>query len=198
MIKIWLDMDGVVADFTTGMCAAVNIPFTNYPYSMPHGLWDYVTYIEEHYGITWDQVESVCSDPSFWAELPQIPGADWLYNYLNMRYDVQFLTTSTGDLINVFAGKRQWLEARDWAIPHDKRMVLLDKGETKEQYARPDVLLLDDQDQNVQDFRHGGGLAILVPRPWNNRHRECRGNNQFQVFDNANTLVFEELREMPQ
>jgi 5'(3')-deoxyribonucleotidase len=195
-MKIYLDMDGVVADFTAGLCAAFNIPFTNHPYSMPHGLWDYVEYVKKHYGVPWDQVKQACSDPSFWTELPALPKADRLYNYLSTRHDVQFLTTPTGDPTSVFGGKRRWLEKRGWVMPHDKRMILLEKGETKEQYARPDTVLLDDQDKNVQEFRHGGGLAILVPRPWNNRHRECRGNDQFQAFGEANALALEELKEM--
>ncbi len=196
-MKVFLDMDGVVADFTAGMCAALNIPFTNHPYSMPYGLWDYVAYVEKHYGVTWDRVKQVCSDPSFWAELPELPKAEMLYLDLVSRYDnVSFLTTPTGDPDAVFDGKREWLEDHGWATPHDKRMILLELGETKEQYARPDIVLLDDRDKNVQDFRHGGGLAILVPRPWNNRHRECRGDDEFQAFATANMLVFEELEEM--
>lgn len=196
-MKIYLDMDGVVADFTAGLCAALNIPFTNYPYSMPHGLWDYVEYVEQRHGVAWDQVKQIVGTSDFWAELPALPKADRLYNYLNARHDVRFLTTPTGDPMLVFDGKRRWLEDRGWAVPHDKRMILLEPGETKKQYARgSDIVLLDDQDKNVQDFRHGGGLAILVPRPWNNRHRECRGGDQFQAFATANALVLEELEEM--
>lgn len=197
-MKVFLDMDGVVADFTAGLCAAFNIPFTNYPYSMPHGLWDYVEYVEQYYGVTWDQVKQVCSDRSFWVELPGLPKSDNLYKALTLIYehDVRFLTTSTGDFDAVFDGKREWLEGRGWATSHDKRMILLEPGETKEQYARPDTVLLDDQDKNIQDFRHGGGRAILVPRPWNNRHRECQGDNQSQAFTAANVLVLEELEEL--
>lgn len=194
-MKVFLDMDGVVADFTSGMCVAFNIPFTNHPYSMPYGLWDYVEYVEKYHGIPWDQVKQVCSDPSFWAELPELPGAVTLFANLQ-KYDMRFLTTPTGDPRAVFSGKREWLEDRDWVAPHDKQMILLESGETKEQYAAPDIVLLDDQDKNVQDFRHGGGLAILVPRPWNNRHRECRGCDQFEAFGAANALVLEELKEM--
>lgn len=195
-MKVFLDMDGVVADFTAGLCAAFKIPFQNQPYSMPYGLWDYVHHVEQHYGVPWNSVKAACSEVGFWIELPALPKADRLYNYLNARHDVRFLTTPTGDPISVFDGKRAWLEARGWAVPHDKRMILLEKGETKEQYAASDIMLLDDQDKNVQDFRHGGGQAILVPRPWNNRHRECRGADQFEAFGNANRLVLEELEEM--
>lgn len=195
-MKIWLDIDGVVADFTAGICAAVGLPFTNQPYPFPHGLWDYVEWLDEIRGVNWYDVKLACSSEDFWADLPALPKANRLYNYLNTHHDVRFLTTPTGDTVACFDGKRRWLEARGWAIPYDKRMILLEPGETKEQYVRFDRVLLDDQDKNVQEYRHGGGLAILVPRPWNNRHRECRGDNQFDAFANANRLVVEELEEM--
>lgn len=195
-MKIFLDMDGVVADFTAGMCAAVGLPFSNQPYLFPRGLWDYVDWLDRVHHVNWLDVELACSSEDFWADLPALPKADQLYNYLNTRHGVRFLTTPTGDTMVCFGGKRRWLEARGWAVPHDKRMVLLEHGETKEEYARPDIVLLDDQDKNVQDFRHGGGQAILVPRPWNNRYRECRGLNASEAFGNANRLVVEELQEM--
>lgn len=196
-MNIYLDMDGVVADFTAGLCRAFGIPFTNYPYSMPHGLWDYVEYVEQRHGVTWDQVKQVVGTSDFWAKLPELPGALTLFAKLQ-KYDLHFLTTPTGDPMAVFDGKREWLEDRDWAAPHDGSMILLEKGETKEQYARPDSVLLDDQDMNVQEFRHGGGRAILVPRPWNNRHRECMDMFADTAFKRANDLVLEELEEMSQ
>ena len=36
--------------------------------------------------------------------------------------------------------------------------------------ARPDALLIDDSDHNVEAFLAHGGQAILVPRPWNPLH----------------------------
>ena len=39
--------------------------------------------------------------------------------------------------------------------------------------ARPDQLLIDDNDGNVESFRERGGQAILFPQPWNLNHRLC-------------------------
>ncbi len=36
--------------------------------------------------------------------------------------------------------------------------------------AGPDTLLIDDKDENITEFRAGGGHGILVPRPWNKLH----------------------------
>jgi len=37
--------------------------------------------------------------------------------------------------------------------------------------AKPDTLLIDDKDENVEGFWDAGGKAILVPRPWNSNHK---------------------------
>lgn len=42
--------------------------------------------------------------------------------------------------------------------------------------ASREALLIDDCEQNVDEFQAAGGKAILVPRPWNRLHR-MRTNN---------------------
>ena len=36
--------------------------------------------------------------------------------------------------------------------------------------ARPDQLLIDDNDTNIDNFRDRGGHGILFPQPWNRNH----------------------------
>lgn len=190
MKKLWLDMDGVIADFTAGVCRAFDIPFSNEPYLFPQGLWDYVEWLKTERNLPWSRVKIMCSDVRFWQNLSLLPSAFEFYETLAHHFDVRFLTTPTGDYHAVFDGKRKWLEWHGFAALHDRRMVLLDSDETKEDYASPGYFLIDDQDKNVQIFRHGGGYAVLAPRPWNNRHRE------FRSFEQANDLVLAELLEV--
>lgn len=189
MKKLWLDMDGVIADFTAGVCRYFKIPFSNENYPFPLGLWDYVKYFEDEHDLSWADVKIACSCSSFWENLPLLPNAIKFYGTLAHHFDIQFLTTPTGDFGSVFDGKRKWLKQHGFAVLHDKRMTLLESGESKEDYAAKYLFLIDDQDVNVQKFRHGGGYAVLVPRPWNNRHRE------FISFEHANDLVLAELLE---
>ncbi len=187
---LWFDMDGVITDFTTGMCKAFDIPFSNEQYPFPLGLWDYIEWLKTEHDLSWSRIKTVCSDARFWQNLPLLPGAKWFYETLNQYFDIKFLTISTGDPHACFEGKRKWLEQHGFAVPYDKRMFLLGFGESKEDYAMKHLFLIDDQDTNVQKFRHGGGYAVLVPRPWNNRHRE------FKSFEDANDLVLAELLEV--
>ena len=51
--------------------------------------------------------------------------------------------------------------------------------------ARPDALLIDDGDHNVEAFRANGGQTILVPRPWNSLHympTETHLHDAFTMF----------------
>lgn len=61
------------------------------------------------------------------------------------------------------AGKVEWIHSH---VPKPmQRQYLI--GPRKHFCARPDALLIDDSDANVQAFRQHGGQAILMPRPWN-------------------------------
>jgi len=167
-----LDMDGVISDFTAGMCRAMGIDYDPDNYPFPKGLWDYVGHLERVKGISWKDVEAICSNPRFWIDLPLMPDAKNLYRLLTegCGFEVYFLTTPTGDPIANFDGKRAWLEWHGFAMPHDKRMILMEPGESKGKYAVYSSVLMDDQDKNIQDFIKSGGHGVLVPRPWNNRH----------------------------
>jgi len=41
-LKIVFDMDGILADFTSGLCQAFKIPYDVDIYRLVPGLWDYV------------------------------------------------------------------------------------------------------------------------------------------------------------
>ncbi len=107
-------------------------------------------------------------DRDFWAELPisdefedllsrseSLVGAD----------SVAFLTAPTLDS-DCAAGKMDWIYRN---APHRfHRQFIITP--LKHFCARPDALLIDDRDDNVEMFAKSGGNAILVPRPWNKNH----------------------------
>lgn len=181
MKKIFCDMDGVISDFTAGWCKAFGVEFSNENYSFPIGLWDYTKWMEQNLGITWDQVADICSDEGYWQNLPLLPNAIEFYSTLRIGVELVFLTTPTGDFYSNLAGKRRWLDKYGFK----ENMIVT--SDSKGQYAASDTILIDDKDKNVQDFIKAGGRAILIPRPWNNRHFE------FKSFKQANNLVIENL-----
>lgn len=80
------------------------------------------------------------------------------------RKNVCFLSSPTIDP-DCLAGKLEWIQrvAPEWM----HRQFLI--GPRKHFCAHPNTLLIDDSEDNVDEFHAHGGQAILVPRPWNRR-----------------------------
>jgi len=114
--------------------------------------------------------------PGFWN---QVQREDWAGAPISKEFklifrvaqeivkpeDIFILTTPTKDP-NSLAGKLEWIHAHFPAFMHRQYLV----GPRKHFCARPDTLLIDDSDDQVNKFREHGGHAILVPRPWNSAH----------------------------
>jgi hypothetical protein len=100
-----------------------------------------------------------------WAKTPKSPQFDFLLDRseaLVGRENVFILTSPTKDP-ECLAGKLEWIHdvLPDWL--HRQYLI----GPRKYLCARPDTLLIDDSDEQVNSFRAEGGQALLVPRPWN-------------------------------
>lgn len=153
-MKILLDMDGVLVDFNGGFCEL-------------HGRDGFVPDRWDAYsawGMTDHDLWAPTLDPDWWATL------DWTDEGLPLlkfcvdaagEDNVYFLTS--GRSAAAAAGKTAWIErelGREWL---DNLLI----GHCKHLCAGPGRLLVDDGDHNVDAFIEAGGLAALVPRPWN-------------------------------
>ena len=92
----------------------------------------------------------------------QLPGVHLLQ--LNCDRDIEqsglgFLTQPVRDPASL-AGKKEWKHEHYPGIP-----FLI--GDQKRLVSAPGFVLVDDHFKNVEDWRDGGGDAILVPGPWN-------------------------------
>jgi hypothetical protein len=72
-----------------------------------------------------------------------------------------------------YSGKRKWLNN-----------VIGWKGEVfmcqdKWRLAKPGVVLIDDNNDNCDQFVDHGGRSILFPQPWNNNHELTEGRLQY-------------------
>lgn len=166
--KIYLDMDGVLADWCDAIC---ELHGKDNPYSKPEaaGIWD----IEDLLGMTPEQLWKP-ADHAFWESIPKCSTADWLVNVsvlLVKPSNVHILTSPVrkerGEEAHAacLAGKRSWIEKH---FPILKDRVVFEK--MKERHAEPGALLIDDKSSNVEKFIKAGGMGILVPRKWNDDH----------------------------
>ena len=108
----------------------------------------------------WDTVPR-----KIWAHTPLSDEFPWLLHRCAAKVgkeNVYFLTCPTNNP-DCLAGKLEWIHRNTPKWMHRQYMM----GPPKQVCGRPDTLLIDDREANVDAFRADGGRAILMPRPWN-------------------------------
>jgi hypothetical protein len=167
----FLDVDGVFADFVSGVLRAHGIELAEYP----EGCYD----LHLCLGMTSEEFYAPC-DREFWANLPWMPDGRQLLETVERTFgpeNVWLLTSPidghTGDAAvppwvgptqaNCAAGKIDWIERN---MPAYRRRYFV--APKKEAAAGWGKVLVDDRDGNVADWRPFP--AVLVPRPWNGLH----------------------------
>ena len=159
-LGLLVDMDGVLVDFVT---AALRLhDRLEVLEDWPAGEWD----MPEAMGISspefWGSISEAGAD--FWASLEPYPWCDELLELVQSTGPWCILTSPSGDPFCA-AGKITWLQKR-WGRGFRDFLI----GPPKWICARPDQLLIDDNDTNIDNFRDRGGHGILFPQPWNRNH----------------------------
>lgn len=161
---VFLDLDGVLVDFINGMCHAHG---REHPYNNEENFGAYS--IEECWGIETSELWKVANEPEFWSSLDWLPDGRELYKNVIEAAGAENVTILTsGNHPSAAAGKVQWIHKH---LPEVREQYLI--GPQKSVCARSDAVLLDDNDQNVYNFRKAGGHALLVPREWNSKHQSA-------------------------
>lgn len=172
MSKCFLDMDGVLVDFVEGYCSLKNLKT---PYYDPDnfGKWD-VTQIFIEQGHFEERDRWIGCNKDFWAKLRPMRDADGIVKLLEDRFGQKHIVILSRPVVHTrdtrltaqcIEGKLEWLAK--WYPQYYERVWF---GKHKEQVAHAQSLLIDDSDENVENYKKAGGPAILVPRLWNSGH----------------------------
>ncbi len=173
--EIFIDLDDVLNKFTMEALTEVGCivnqqnPFSNYDPAWSWNIVKAANALHPHQEFTADKFWRSFSE-YFWANLPRSDEFDFLLEEsikLVGKEDITILSSPTRHP-TCAAGKIRWI--RDYC-PHWMQCQYL-LGPQKFRCAKPGALLIDDNDENVEKFLAKGGQAILVPRPWNSRHKE--------------------------
>jgi 5'(3')-deoxyribonucleotidase len=152
-------MDDVIAEFVTGACRAHGVES---PYNKPesYGVFE----MEKLLGIDPKQFWAKIDVPGFWDSLPPTDFADDLVAELTLRFDPKDICILTSPSMGAgcIPEKRAWVRRK---YPFLEKNILF--GSAKRFLAGPDRLLIDDRDENIDDFIAAGGVGIQVPRLWN-------------------------------
>lgn len=161
--KIFLDLDGVLADFCQGYIDHLKVPIT--PDDVNH--WGYILNwwketTGKGVGAFWEQF-----DEDFWAELKPTKEFQKIIDLVEPHHPI-ILTAppiTTGPATyHAVRGKVRWIRKYLPYCFYDGRFLV---GPCKEACASRFSLLIDDSYDNCIAWKQQGGAAILVPRPWN-------------------------------
>ncbi len=156
---IFLDMDGVLADFTA---AALRVHGATLPY---HEIrWDF----DKQIGVPPEKFWAPFGF-EFWRSLDPTPEFHDLIRLVDTLDPEAVIVSSPCDTPGCVEGKREWL-ARWLPKWYQERRYFF--GAAKHRLAGSNKLLVDDHEPHAERFQAAGGVAVLVPRPWNSMYTE--------------------------
>lgn len=133
--KVYLDMDGVLADFDKRLDDA----------EIPKDL----TRAE-----FWERIKTT---PRFWTKMDLMPGANQLVNFVRkLKVPIEILTAPVTSDPKCKPGKLVWARAHSFNFPiHFKR------AQDKYKYAEPGAVLIDDLPETIEAWNKAGGIGIV-------------------------------------
>ena len=141
--KIYLDMDGVIADFTKRYKELFGAPPVQHDNKTKNFDKNFTGLIEEGH----------------FATLDMMPDAQVLLNYLNtLSIPVEILSSTASEKRHdaIAPQKLEWLKKHGI----DYKANLVPGKKFKKDWAKPDTLIIDDTHSIIDDWRNAGGIAI--------------------------------------
>ena len=143
-MKIYLDMDGVIANFERR----------------------YIELFREHPGTSRDRKEfsknwTLFIEGKNFESLDYWPGGPELIKYLIHKFnDVEILTSSGGKKYHneVTEQKNKWIKERN--LPSTWKVNVVAGRSLKAEFATPDSILIDDTLDVIDAFNKAGGIGI--------------------------------------
>jgi PAS domain-containing protein len=139
LYTIYLDMDGVIVDFDRQFEEAFGMSPREF---------------EEAFGteMFWKKIEE--RGVGFWRGMEWMPGGQELYNRIS-QFD-HYLLSSPSRSETSKIGKHLWKKDN---TPGTK--LILARSYNKKNYADKSNILIDDREDNIQQWRDAGGIGIL-------------------------------------
>lgn len=157
---IYLDIDGVLADFDQGLCEWMgeNLPAEG-------GQWQLAKYLG--FSSEDEFLQYIHDLPAeFWVGLRVLPWAADLVSLCRRTVKTVRLATAAVHSEDCVAGKIRWVRNHFPELASHTLMI-----RDKWMLAKPGRILIDDLETQCDRFHAHGGSAILFPQPWNKAGR---------------------------
>ena len=157
MLRVFLDVDGVLADFVGGTCKLYDHTpeiVTIYDY------WHLLGLSSEQ---VWDGITA--TGGGFWSGLDAYPWCHDLKEYCDSFANTTLLTAppkARRHHQSMLMGRTDWIHNK-FGDNFTRYFV----GAHKEEMAGPNSLLIDDMQANCEKWVAAGGHAVLFPQQWN-------------------------------
>ena len=147
-VQIYVDMDGVIADFVGGIKKGLVPDYDEHKYHTDpkyrDAMWDTVAEYSEGGG-------------KMWLELPVMADAMELWNFLK-PHKPQILSATGRKTYGAAAQKKEWIKTH---ISPSVKVNLVQAARMKAQYAKKGDILIDDQPKAINPWKAAGGVGIL-------------------------------------
>lgn len=171
-MKIYLDMDGVIADFVKAIHKAHGRPYC-YEDPSARGCFE----IETIWGTSANDFWKT-DTYEFWNSVEPTPEAEGIVRLVEWAVGSENVAvlTSPSNGSGCVPGKKDWMRRY---FPQFHGRMIFTSADAKRFLAASDRLLVDDRDKNVKGFRDDGGRSILLPRHWNSLHSEAEDAERY-------------------
>jgi len=139
--KIYCDMDGVLCDFDNQFIDSNPEHLTPSEYISKYStskFWKIIGSYKE----------------KFWSEMEWMPDGKQLWEYIS-KYNPTLLSAPSYEASSRF-GKRLWVDKN---LSGTK--LILAAADKKQNYSKPNRILIDDKESNIEQWRSQGGIGIL-------------------------------------
>lgn len=146
--KIYVDLDGVMADFVGGVRKLLNGDYSEEQYEADskyrNKMWKALGEYQKQGG-------------EFFYELGPMADASTLWSYV-ARYNPEVLTAAGNPEYNADQQKRRWVSEN---IGPNVKVNVTRKSRDKAQYADKNHILIDDKEKSINPWIAAGGIGIL-------------------------------------
>ncbi len=146
--KIYVDLDGVLADFEDGISKLMGGNYDDDRYNSD----------PDYRSEMWRAVSKYSKEGGqLWSELPLMSDAKQLWGYVE-KYNPEILTAGGNPAYGAEAQKHRWVP---WVLGSDAKVNVVRTSADKAQYATTDSILIDDQKKSIDPWVAAGGIGIL-------------------------------------